>query len=1139
MAGTDVGYYTLPVILSFDGVEKSVNSKLGKAFGDVGKKSSKALADNTEAELKRATDAYGKLRDKAADALGKVRVEEEKLKKARAGGKTDQIAAAEERLNKALRDSRSATSAAKDGYTDLTNAQKRLGDGASGLGGKFGGLGDMAGKAGTALTSAGVVAAGAALAGIAALGAGVVVAGTQLYELGQAWDDVADSLATRTATLGPQLDKLTGAVKNLAPATASSIGDIGNVVGQVSQALRLSGSDLTSVSKRILDLDRITGQNLNIRDLGKVFRGFGVDAKDQVSTLDSLYRASAATGIGVNELLTAVTAAGPAARTMGLDLSQTASLLASFSDAGIDGEKALGSLSLAAKNLAKDGIAPAAGLRDTLTQIEALIAAGDEAGSINLAAKIFGKGYGPILDAIRSGALDAQSLNTALAQGGVTIDEVAKSTADWSERWQQLKNTLSVALEPLASGVFNVINEKLDQLADWVTNNQSTVIGFFQRIAEFAFSSAKAIVQFGADALRTIGELVKNFADGLAELGGVIQFIPGLGKLGNALQDLDDNSGGIQDKFNKAAEAMERNLLPALDRGAEYTQAFLERTRQATRFTEVLGDAVATINDNGDIVLTDNTPEVTSKLEALGITVTELPDGSFKVEANTESGKAALDAFRAQQEKAPVDLPINADTSKAKVELEKFRKDFFEAFNVPLPINLGGMNAPSGTNPANVSEVGLKPQSVAALRAIQGQFPNVPLTSAKAGRQLDPFEWHPDGRGLDMGIPNWNTPEGKALGDKVNAWILANKEMLGVQGTLWQVKDHYDHVHVSVKNQASPLLLQMQSQMGANGAPAPLPPMFSVPAVSTPAVPTPSVSAPAIPSAPSVSAPAVTFVPGLTPTPVTSSPIDTSRLYDTSVGPSTPGVNADGEAGFYVPDPKRVREAAQKAADAEESIRQADASAAQARASLAELDAGASASQRLSAEESVRAAEARALKARREAADAATDLAETRKGEFTKAKEADKQGGSNGASSSSGSKFGELGSIASSFLEDTFGLGSLLPALDSLMPLQMANTIFGAFDWSTMGFSPEAQAAKAAAQGTSSSAFGIPDIAAPPMPQGDAHGGTGGAPGPMNMITIDQSQNFNNSPVGSDPAAVEKARQNNINRAPRLPIGMG
>jgi len=154
------------------------------------------------------------------------------------------------------------------------------------------------------------------------------------------------------------------------------------------------------------------------------------------------------------------------------------------------------------------------------------------------------------------------------------------------------------------------------------------------------------------------------------------------------------------------------------------------------------------------------------------------------------------------------------------------------------------------------------------------------------------------------------------------------------------------------------------------------------------------------------------------------------------------------------------------------------------------------------------------------------------KGDFTEAKKAPKK-------AKGDSNLGELGSIASSFLKDTFGIGSFLPALDNLMPLQMADTIFGAFDWSTMGFSPEAQAAKAAAQGTSSGAFGIPDISAPPMPLGDAHAGAGGMPGPGNIINVDNSQNFNNSPVGSDPAAVEKARQANINRAPRLPIGMG
>jgi hypothetical protein len=125
-SGSDIGYYTLPVILSFDGVEKSVNSKLGKAFGDVGKKSSKAFADGTEADLKRATDAYGKLKDKAADALGKVRVEEERLKKAREGGKLDQIAIAEERLNKARRDSTRTNKEAAASHDSLIDAQRRL-----------------------------------------------------------------------------------------------------------------------------------------------------------------------------------------------------------------------------------------------------------------------------------------------------------------------------------------------------------------------------------------------------------------------------------------------------------------------------------------------------------------------------------------------------------------------------------------------------------------------------------------------------------------------------------------------------------------------------------------------------------------------------------------------------------------------------------------------------------------------------------------------------------------------------------------------------------------------------------------------------------------------------------------------------
>lgn len=1175
MADNDIGYYTLPVILSFDGIEKKVNSQLSKAFGDVGKKSSKALADATEADVERAAKAYGKLRDRAEDALGKVRVEEEKLAKARAGGKQEQIVAAEERLNKARRDSSRATREAADSFKEYEDAQKRLGDGARGLGDRFGGLGDMAGKAGQALTTAGVVAAGAALAGITALGGGVIILGRQLYDLGAQWDDVTDSIAVRTGKLGPELEKLTEAVKDIAPSTASSITQIGAVVGAVSQNLRISGMDLDLVSQTIANLNRLTGEDLNVRELGKAFRGFGVDAKQQIPTLDALYRASTATGMSVNELVAAVVSAGSGARTMGLDLSQTAALLATFNDAGLDGQKAMAALSLAAKNLAKDGIAPAAGLRDTLTQIEAFLAAGDDPRAINLATKIFGRGYAPILDAIRSGALDAQSLNDALAQSGPTINEVADATADWSERWQQLKNTLSVALEPIATGVFTMINERLDGLADWVTNNQSKVIGFFGSVADWAFNAAKAVVGFVADSLRAIGELIGDVAPALGDIGDAISWIPGLGKAGDALMNLERTMATWPNNFNRAADAIENNLNGALQKGQDYTKAFIERTKQATRFSEVLGETVAKVNDNGDIILSDNTPEVEQKLKDLGITVTELPDGTFTVTADTDEANQILGDYRDQETGKPIELEVKPDTGPADAVLEDWKRKV-SAGSVEIPITGGLLGVPvPGPGAGGITngplgvpgpqkfaagrsrgpESGLTENSIAAKRAIESTFPAIQSIGGYRPPDVTPFGTfteHSSGEAIDVMVPGWNTPAGKAYGDRIAQWALANADSLGTEWVIWQQKtyypdgrvsgmpdrgdptqNHYDHVHLKTKRGAVPSSMRRFSANRGGGAAMSM--QNALPMSADPG------------GALNIQEPMPAEA-GYTAT--MSSAIDTSRLYSASPnlvnaygadyepGIGIPGSNEYGEPGYYRQDPKRVRDAQQAVADADEAIRQADAAVAQAQARVEELPFDAPESSTLSANESLRAAKARADKVRRERLDKQADYEETLKGEFTSAKQAakSKTGGRGGG----GMGLGGLGSIASSFLQETFGIGSWLPALDDLMPLQIADTLLGTFLGPMLQGSEQTAALPAGgAAGTSPGPFGIPDIAAPPMPTGGMHGGSGAAPGPAPIINVDNSQNFNNSPLGWDPVQVNKQRDNNIMRAPRLPVGMG
>ena len=176
------------------------------------------------------------------------------------------------------------------------------------------------------------------------------------------------------------------------------------------------------------------------------------------------------------------------------------------------------------------------------------------------------------------------------------------------------------------------------------------------------------------------------------------------------------------------------------------------------------------------------------------------------------------------------------------------------------------------------------------------------------------------------------------------------------------------------------------------------------------------------------------------------------------------------------------------------------------------------------ADESVRKAERAAAVARREAAKSAQDVAEAMKGDFTKARNEQKQSAGK-ASGQDDNGLAGIGGIFGSFLKETLGID-----ISGLMPLQMLGTALNV--GGTMSQS-------LAEHNASAAPFGIPEIAAPPMPVGGAHGLTGGLPGPGTIVNVNNSQNFNNSPVGSDPAEVEKQRQNNINRSPRLPVGIG
>ena len=117
--------------------------------------------------------------------------------------------------------------------------------------------------------------------------------------------------------------------------------------------------------------------------------------------------------------------------------------------------------------------------------------------------------------------------------------------------------------------------------------------------------------------------------------------------------------------------------------------------------------------------------------------------------------------------------------------------------------------------PGKASEKGLQKFTVLTNRAVSAAFPQI---REIGGVRSDSLKWHPNGLALDIMIPNWNTPQGKALGDEVLSFVMANKEALGVEHAIWRqamyygpdageamgsrgdaTQNHFDHVHIATK----------------------------------------------------------------------------------------------------------------------------------------------------------------------------------------------------------------------------------------------------------------------------------------------------------------------------------------------------
>lgn len=1157
--GEDIAYYTLPVILSFDGVEQQINKSLGDKLGLAGRKGGQQFGrqaaagiKSTQSDVDAATKSYEKFRDKAADALDKVTVEEKKLAKARQGGKEDQIAAAEARLAKARRDSVRASKDAESSHKSLADVQKRLGDQSDNTGGRFEKLSQLSGRLGTAIAGAATAAATVGVAGLAAVGATAIKVTRELYDLGTQFDDISDNIRVKTGATGAALDGLNDSVKNIGRTVPVGLGQLGDIVADTNTALRITGPELEAVSGAIANLGRLTGENIDIRELGKGFRGFGVEAKDMVPALDSLFRAGQNLGIGFNELVGSVVKGGSALRQFGLSFGESAALAAAFEEAGLDVTRSMAGLTRGLSALADKGKTGREALSETIGHVQQLIKAGDEAGAQDLANKLFGtRGGVQFFEAIKTGALDLEALASAVDGTGDTIADAARDTADWEERWQLLKNQALSALEPLGTRVFEGLNEKLEDLANWVEENQDRIIDFFIGVGDVAIGAADSVHGFVASTVRDMGLILEAVRQPVAWLEKV---------------------AGWLGKFNQGILAPD-----GLDMRDLSGQTGLEEFNENLRVTaERLQGAGDTIDDQRKIWddVKKKWREIGDEAKETGKKTEDLADTTKTAAADIRSTMSAL-ARDAQDWWGPAlsGVPGAPLVPGSGVPGNNPLLDGPEAAGVPLP---GEFRAPSGTGggsigpdgrpvPGRAPVIGVPSSAVPEqkpyglprgtdIRQGQSGFPDwVYKTGEAFGTEASTYSGHQEGRGVNQGIDWWPkgnaqmhpgktgySPEEVARMDAFAEWL---GKQPGVEQVIWENpvtgqkigfangqrvgpgtsqpgyyandwKDHRGHIHTRHSRGIRPAGSSGQKVVKSSGLTSLLPDMPAAPADS-------KVVGPMSPDL--VNAFGTGYEPGI----------------------GTPGYDEYGEPGYYKTDPRQIAQADRRVQDTQQAIIDADQRILDAKEQRAEIEEDFLLSDQERAEKlakidrDIARAEQQAARSREDAQWAQEDAEEARRGSFSRAREAKKDKQQKG---SDGKGLGDLGSIAGSFLKETLGIdGSFLPDLSSLMPVQMAGAALNAFAGPLQGLidgnlgiqQPGWQPGMpvdAMSGTTSPSAFGLPDVVPPPMPPAGVHGSTGGAqPGPTVIQHNDVSTTVQGS-IGMDPDAFAKQQQRNQDR---------
>lgn len=387
-----------------------------------------------------------------------------------------------------------------DTTKSLTSTFDELGLGAGGL------------SAALAAIPPEVTAVASATAGLAAAAVGI----------GQNFKGMENQIIFSTGASGRELEGLQNIATDVFASTTGSADSAGVAIGKLNTLLGLTGEDLEAVGLQIVRVSGWLGEDVatNTTLAAQAMNLFGVSTADVSPLIDDLFAVTQDYGLGLTDLLSGITRAGPLFQQFGFSIEDTAVLIGQLNAVGVDTGRLMFGLNRALADAAQAGIPASQYLSDLADSIKN---AGTESEATAIAVEAFGQRAGPVLGTlIRQGKINFDELGESLGNNTGLINETADAIGTISGKLDILANKLATALEPIATPIFDVLNEALlalfpvfDEFGQLVSHLGPVLEGFFSTLGE-----AGGFIDLMIGPMKILNALLAQIPTGALEMMG-------------------------------------------------------------------------------------------------------------------------------------------------------------------------------------------------------------------------------------------------------------------------------------------------------------------------------------------------------------------------------------------------------------------------------------------------------------------------------------------------------------------------------------------------------------------------------------------------------------------------------------------